>query len=71
MKLRTDLLSVLRLDDVIASVEIHNHRYKPGPLFAKTGTGSLSPASTGERASEVKRVEELIWTLRKRTNERV
>jgi hypothetical protein len=66
MKLRTDLLAKLRPEDVMESVETHNHRYKAEPLFSKTGTGSLSSASTDERASEVERNKDLIRKLTKR-----
>jgi hypothetical protein len=66
MKLRTDLLAKLRPEDVMESVEAHNHRYKAEPLFSKTGTGSLSSASTSERASEVERNTDLIRKLTKR-----
>ena len=68
MKLRTDLLAKLRPEDVMESVEAHNHRYKPEPLFSKTGTGSLSSASTSERASEVARNTALIRKLTKRAS---
>lgn len=66
MKIRTDLLAKLRPEDVMESVEAHNHRYKPEPLFSKTGTGSLSSASTSERACEVKRSTALIRKLTRR-----
>ena len=66
MKLRTDLLEKLRPEDVVESVETHNHRYKPAPLFSQTGTGSLSSASTNERASEVTRSTALIRKLTQR-----
>jgi hypothetical protein len=66
MKLRTDLLAKLRPEDVVESVEAHNHRYKPEPHFSKTGTGSLSSASTSERANEVARNTALIRKLTKR-----
>jgi len=66
MKLRTDLLANLRPEDVMESVEAHNHRYNAEPLFSKTGTGSLSSASTSERASEVARNTALIRKLIKR-----
>ncbi len=66
MKLRTDLLAKLRPEDLMESVEAHNHRYKPEPLFSETGTGSLSSASTSERASEVERNTDLIRKLTKR-----
>ena len=32
----------------------NNHRYKAEPLLSKTGIGSLSPASTEDRAIEEK-----------------
>jgi hypothetical protein len=66
MRLRTDLLAKLRPEDVMESVEAHNHRYQPEPLFSKTGTGSLSSASTSERASEVARSMALVRKLTKR-----
>lgn len=66
MKLRTDLLAKLRPEDVVESVETHNHRYKAEPLFSQTGTGSLSSASTSERANEVERNTDLILKLTKR-----
>lgn len=66
MKLRTDLLAKLRPEDLMESVEAHNHRYKAEPLFSKTGTGSLSSASTSERANEVERNTDLIRKLNKR-----
>jgi len=55
MKLRLDLLKHLTDEDVLEEVEANNHRYKPEPLFSKTGVGSLSSASTSERAQEVAR----------------
>jgi hypothetical protein len=55
MKLRLDLLEHLKDEDILEEVLANNHRYKPEPLFSKTGTGSLSSASTAERAQEVAR----------------
>ena len=55
MKLRLDLLEHLTDQDIMEEVLANNHRYKPEPLFSKTGVGSLSPASTEERAKEVER----------------
>ena len=52
MKLRLDLLEHLTDEDILEEVLANNHRYKPEPLFSKTGAGSLSSASTGERAQE-------------------
>jgi len=52
MKLRLDLLEHLTDEDLLEEVLANNHRYKPEPLFSKTGVGSLSSASTEERAQE-------------------
>ena len=52
MKLRFDLLEHLTDQDILEEVLANNHRYKPEPLFSKTGVGSLSSASTEERAQE-------------------
>ena len=52
MKLRLDLLEHLTDADILEEVLANNHRYKPEPLFSKTGVGSLSSASTEERARE-------------------
>ena len=66
MKLRLDLLEHLTTEDVIREAQATVHRFKPEPLFSKTGTGSLSSASTLERANEVKRSTELARKLEKR-----
>ncbi|MBE0544838.1 MAG: hypothetical protein IH623_26160 [Verrucomicrobia bacterium] len=52
MKLRLDLLEQMTDEDILEEVLANNHRYKPEPLFSKTGVGSLSSASTEERAQE-------------------
>lgn len=52
MKLRLDLLEHLTDEDILEEVLANNHRYKPEPLFSKTGVGSLSSASTEERTQE-------------------
>lgn len=52
MKLRTDLLEHLTDADILEEVLANNHRYKPEPLFSRTGVGSLSSASIEERAQE-------------------
>jgi hypothetical protein len=54
MKLRFDLVEKVTPEMVMESVLTNNHRYKAEPLLSKTGTGSLSPASTEERANEEK-----------------
>jgi hypothetical protein len=50
MKLRLDLLDHLTDGDILEEVLANNHRYEPEPILAKTGVGSLSSASTEERA---------------------
>ena len=52
MKLRLDLLEHLTEKDILEEVLANNRRYKPEPNFSKTGVGSLSSASTEERAQE-------------------
>ena len=66
MKLRLDLLDQLTEEDIASEAERHVHRFKPEPLFSKTGVGSLSSASTEERANEVQRSTELIQRLEQR-----
>ena len=65
MKLRIDLLEHLTDQDILEEVLANNHRYEPEPLFSKTGVGSLSSASTEERAKEVERSTALIERLKK------
>ncbi len=66
MKLRLDLLEHLTDEDILEEVLANNHRYKPEPLFSKTGVGSLSSASTEERAQEEARSTALIERLKQR-----
>ena len=66
MKLRLDLLKHLTAEDLAEEVLANNHRYKPEPLFSKTGVGSLSSASTEERAQEEARSTALIARLKAR-----
>ena len=54
MKLRFDLVEKITPEMLMESVLANNHRYKAEPLLSKTGTGSLSPASTEDRAIEEK-----------------
>jgi len=70
MKLRTDLLEHLTDQDILEEVLANNHRYKPEPLFSKTGIGSLSSASTKERAKEVEHSMELTRKLEARARKR-
>jgi hypothetical protein len=69
MKLRLDLLNQLTVQDILEEVEANNHRYRPEPLFSKTGTGSLSSASTEERANEEARNTALIQKLKQRVQQ--
>ena len=69
MKLRLDLLEHLTEKDILEEVLANNHRYKPEPNFSKTGVGSLSSASTEERAQEEARSTALIARLKKRAQE--
>ncbi len=69
MKLRLDLLEHLTDEDILEEVLANNHRYKPEPLFSKTGVGSLSSASIEERAQEEARSTALIARLKKRARE--
>ena len=66
MKLRLDLLEHLTAEDILEEVLANNHRYKPEPNFSKTGVGSLSSASTEERAQEEARSTALIERLKLR-----
>ena len=69
MKLRLDLLEHLTDEDILEEVLANNHRYKPEPLFSKTGVGSLSSASTEERANEVARSTARIQKAMKRSQQ--
>ncbi len=66
MKLRLDLLKHLTPEDILEEVLETNPRFKPEPLFSKTGTGSLLSASTEQRAQEAERSTALIEKLTKR-----
>lgn len=66
MKLRLDLLKHLTAEDIAQAAEANVHRFKPEPLFSKTGTGSLSSASTSERAQEEAHSTELTRKLEAR-----
>ena len=69
MKVRLDLLEQLKPEDALEEALATVHRFKPEPLFSKTGTGSLSSASTEERAKEVERNTALIQRLERRLAE--
>jgi len=66
MKLRLDLLEHLTAEDIRKEAEETVHRFKPEPLLSKTGTGSLSSASTEERVKEVAHSTELTQKLEAR-----
>ena len=66
MKLRLDLLEHLTDEDILEEVLANNHRYKPEPLFSRAEVGSLSSASTEERAQEEARSMALVERLKKR-----
>jgi hypothetical protein len=66
MKLRVDLLEQLTEEDLREEILANNSRFKPEPLFSKTGVGSLSPASTKQRAQEEERSTALIHRLKMR-----
>ena len=66
MKLRLDLLEHLTAEDIRKAAEESVHRFKPEPHLSKTGTGSLSSASTAERAKEVEHSMELTQKLEQR-----
>ena len=69
MKLRLDLLEHLTDEDILEEAVATVHRFKPEPLFSKTGTGSLFPASTEERAREIQGSKALIAKLKRRLRE--
>lgn len=66
MKLRLDLLEHLTDEDILEEVLANNHRYKPEPLFNKTGVGYLRPATPQEREAEIARCEATTAKLKKR-----
>ena len=63
MKLRFDLAEKVTPEMMMASVLANNHRYKAEPLLSKTGTGSMSPTSTEDRANEEKLSLEITQKL--------
>ena len=68
MKLRLDLLEHLTAEDIRKAAAESVHRFKPEPNFSKTGAGSLSSASTEERAREVEHSMELTRKLEARAH---
>ena len=69
MKLRLDLLKHLTDQDILEEVLVNNHRYKPEPNFSKTGVGTLSSASTVERAQEEARSTARIQRVMRRSQQ--
>lgn len=69
MKLRLDLLEHLTAEDIAEQAAANIHRFKPEPLFSKTGIGSLSSASTSERALEAEHSMELTRKLARRARQ--
>jgi len=65
-RLRFDLVQHLTAKDILESALANNHRYKPEPLFSKTGVGYLVPATPEDREQEMKRSEALIRRLKRR-----
>jgi len=66
MKLRTDLLEHLTANDLRQAAMGSVHRYKPEPLFSKTGVGYLASATPEGLEQEMKRSEALIRRLEQR-----
>ena len=66
MKLRTDLLKYITDEDFLEEALATVNRHKPEPLFAKTGTGYLRPATPEEKEEEMKRSEAFIARLKSR-----
>ena len=58
-RLRLDLLEYLTDKDILESTLANTHRYKPEPLFSKTGVGYLAPTTPEDREREMKQSEAL------------
>lgn len=69
MKLRTDLLKFITEEDIAEEAAANVHRFKPEPLFSRTGTGSLTPATAEEKAAEIQRSEARIQRALQRLKE--
>ena len=63
MKLRYDLAMKVTPKMVLEEAQANQHRYKAEPHFSKTGTGSLSSASTKDSAAEAERSTARIQKL--------
>jgi hypothetical protein len=60
MKLRLDLLKYLTAEDIAEAAAESIDRFKPEPLFAKTGKGYLRPATPEEKVKEMENSERRI-----------
>jgi len=63
MKLRYDLAMKVTPKMALEEAQANQHRYKAEPHFSKTGTGSLSSASTKDSAGEAERSTARIQKL--------
>jgi hypothetical protein len=54
MGLRVDLVHKLTPELLLKSALANQHRYKPEPLLATTGVGSLTPTTKGDIARDRK-----------------
>ena len=63
MKLRYDLARLVTPEMVLEEALVLQHRFQTEPRFSQTGTGSLSPASTGDSAAEAARSTARIQKL--------
>jgi hypothetical protein len=63
MKVRYDLATSVTPAMVLEEALANQHRYKAEPLFSKTGTGSLSSASTNDSAKAAARSTARIQKL--------
>ena len=68
MKLRLDLLEHLTAEDIAEQATIGVDRFKPEPLFSKTGVGYLRPATPEEIALEIEASERLCERLIERAS---
>jgi hypothetical protein len=63
MKLRFDLVEKITPEMLMESVLMNNHRYSAESHLAKTGVGSLSPASAEDLANEAKFSAKIIQKI--------
>ncbi|MCI0541285.1 MAG: hypothetical protein L0Z50_39295 [Verrucomicrobiales bacterium] len=65
-KLRLDLLKHVRPEDIMEEALANISRYKPEPLFSKTGVGYLRTATLEARKEEMARSEAFVKRLKAR-----